>query len=450
MRATLLGETLAFTDNQKMFAYYVTAAVESDFDYACCNKVDAITVGITQWWGYHAKRLMAKMKGEAPDAFALLSEKNRDMVDNMRDDDWTRYFLTDTDVAGWQKAAALKECKKCQDELFLADAFGPGSMSNGDANYTTALSQWGISDSDVKTWIYWMTIYHQTPARCLRGIQAIGQSDIDTIFQWTRSDYVLSKYYNREKRVHDLLKSWDGQSAPPNFGQVVDTPTTGDPSGAIRGDSLQNQISYVEAVGNDLIIHGKVVKSDELLCHNTGRGIWLPWSGTNTPNPGMGKPDTGNTPSASPDDPKDFPAMRQLWYDNANKWGYSQGAGRLDPPSSGYSDCSACIYWAANKATNGKYSWMGTYTDAMRDNCHIVYETSSRRLPLDVLRPGDLIIMDYGGDGVTDHVEWYFGNGVVWGAGRSPLPHHTSDDVTTFLETFSKRLAHVWIARFLD
>lgn len=446
----MLGAELAFTDNQKMFAYYVTAAVESDFDYGCCNTYDAITVGIAQWWGYHAKRLMKKMQSEAPQAFSQLSKNNQSMVDKLSDDAWTRYYLTSEDVKGWQAAAKLDACKKCQDELFIADAFGPGAMSNGDANYTTALEQLGIHDTDVKTWIFWMTIYHQTPARCARGVQTIGQSDIDTIYQWTKSDSVLSKYRSRETKVHDLLAAWDGESAPPDFGQVIDSPGGGDPGSAIIGGSLQDQISYVEVTGNDLIIHGKVVESDKLLCHNTGRGIWLPWSGTNTPNPGSGSHFSGDVPAASTDDPTDFPAMRQLWYDNEKKWSYSQGPGRLNPPSSGYSDCSGCIYWAANAATNNKYAWIGTYTDAMKENCAIVYETSDRTLPIDVLRPGDLIIMDYNGDGISDHVEWYFGNGVVWGAGSAPLPHHTSDDVTTFLKNFAKNLAHVWVARFLD
>lgn len=445
---------VAFTDDQKMFAYYVTAAVESDFDYACCNTSDAITVGIAQWWGYHAKRLMTKLKDEAADAFALLSEENRTMVDSMSDDDWTRYFLSPADVQGWQAAAALDSCKKCQDELFLADAFGPGAMSNGDANYTDALSQWGVSDADVKTWIYWMTIYHQTPARCLRGLQSIGQSDIDTIFQWTQSDYVLSKYYNREKEVYDLLSAWDGTSAPPDFGQVVDDPSggTGDPGGSISGSALQDQISYVEASGNDLIIHGKVTGSSKLLCHNTGRGIWLPWSGTNVPNPGGGESASGDVPSASADDPADFPAMRQLWYDNAEAWGYRQAPGRLDPPNSGYSDCSGCVYWAANAATNGKYSWIGTWTGAMLENVPVVFETTDNYIPLDKLRPGDLIIMDYEGDGdtETDHVDWYFGNGVVWGAGTAPLPHHMTDDVTTFYQNYSPSVSKLWVCRFLD
>lgn len=441
---------MAFTDNQKMFAYYVIAAVESDFDYGCCNTADAITVGIAQWWGYHAKRLMKKMQSEATDAFALLSKNNQDMVDKMSDDDWTRYFLTSTDVAGWQAAAKLDSCKKCQDELFIADAFGPGAMSNGDANYTTALAQWGVSDSDVKTWIYWMSIYHQTPARCLRGLQSIGQSDIDSIFTWTQSDGVLSQYYSREKEVHDLLANWDGESAPPDFGQVIDTPSIGDAGSAIEGSSLQDQISYVESAGNDLIVHGKAMQTDKLLCHNTGRGIWLPWSGTNTVNPGSGTSASGDTPAASANDPADFPAMRQLWYDNEKKWQYSQGAGRLNPPASGYSDCGGCIYWAANAATNNKYSWIGTWTMAMKENMHQVYETTNGYIPLDVLRPGDVIIMDYNDDGRTDHVDWYFGNGVVWSAGDAPLPHKMGDDVTTLYQNYWTKVSRLWVCRFLD
>ena len=86
----------------------------------------------------------------------------------------------------------------------------------------------------------------------------------------------------------------------------------------------------------------------------------------------------------------------------------------------------------------------------MRDNMHHVYETTDGYIPLDVLRPGDVIILDYNDDGRTDHVDWYFGNGVVWGAGNAPLPHKMGDDVTTLYQNYWTKVSRLWVCRFLD
>lgn len=444
------GEIMPFTDAQKKYAYYVIATVESECDYGSVYQEDPITLGIAQWYGQHAWRLMNKMRSEAPNAYAKLSSRLRGLMDDPGKstwDFWASIYTTNDDAASFRDSATLNECKRVQDELFLSDAFG-GRNEIGDLNYYDTLINMHV-ENDPKKVIYWMCVYHQLPRWASRGISAIGgSSSIERIRDWLLSTQGPSQYRNRYQTTYDLLAKWDGVSDPPDFGMVGEV--SSDPSGNIEQTTLQSQVSYVELVGNDLIIHGKVTSSEQLICHYNGTGRWLPKSGTNVDNPAGGSSATGDAPAASPDDPADFPAMRKLWYDNAEKWGYAQAPGRLNPPSSGFSDCSACIYWAANAATNNKYSWIGTSTRAMRENVHIVYETSGRTLPLSVLRPGDLIIMDYNGDNVTDHVEWYMGNGVVWGAGNAPLPHHTSDDVEHFLETFSSRLAHVWVGRFLD
>lgn len=449
----MIGEALAFTDAQKRFAYYVVAGIESDWDYGCVNQSDAITLGITQWWAYHAKRLLVKMKDEATDAYALLSQRLKELTESGRsDNEWEYVFAQNEDASSFASAAKLDSCKRVQDELFLLDAFGPGNMSNGDLNYAEALSRWGVDDSNAKTWIMWMEIFHQSPSYCLKGLQSIGgKASISEIYKWCRSFSGTSNYLNRHTRAYNMLNDWDGESEPPDFGMVLDN-VPGDPGSSIEQDSLQDQISYVEVAGNELIIHGKVVETDKLICYNTGRGIWLPHSSTNESNPGSGSPADGDAPAASADDPADFPAMRQLWYDNEGKWSYSQGAGRLNPIESGYTDCGGGIYWAANAATNNKYSWIGTWTMAMRDNCHKVYETTDGYIPIDVLRPGDLIVMDYNDDGRTDHVDWYFGNGAVWssGFGSGGNPRKIGDDVTTLYQNYWTHVARLWVCRFLD
>lgn len=434
---------MALTDNQKAFAYYVIATVESNCNYAAVNQTDPITLGILQWYGQNAyNSVLAPMKTDAPDAFALLSQRLQDLTNGGAQTwgYWENIYTHNDDADSFVKAAQLESCRAVQDRSAYSYLFG-----DGEGGTYGQVTGWGGGDN-VKTIIYLQAICHQRPASANSCIAQLGaNASIASLRDWCLSNSILGSYRNRYNTVYDLLNNWDGESAPPDFGSSDFVPSN-DPSSSIEDNTLQSTVGYIEQVGDGLIIHGKMSTTENLLCRKTNRGIWLPVQGTIPGNPGGGKPGSGYAP-ASPNDPADFPPMRQLWYDNEEKWGYAQAAGRLDPPSSGYSDCSACVYWAANAASNNKYSWIGTWTGAMLHNVPIVWEGSGA-IPMELMRPGDIILMDRHGDGVPDHVEWYFGNNITWGAGSAPLPHFTTDNTSTILAQWG--WAYAWIGRFLD
>lgn len=437
---------MAFTQAQKMYAYYVIATVETHCNYALTNQSDAITLGIMQWYGVRAYRLMARMKTEASDAYEKLSSRLKTLVDGGEGQNWNGIYLQNDDRTSWAAAAALDSCKKVQDDIAVEDIQGYIDQFNG----------YGGSDSNVKTYIMWMSAWHQGPRYAQQCMQSVGvNASLDSAHNAILSNAVLGRYSNRYNTVYDLLNNWDGTSEPPDFGQVGGSGSAStDPGSSIEKDTLQSQVGYVEVWGDSIVIHGKVTESEKLICYNTGKGIWLPKGGTVTDNPGGGNAGAGGSVAPTDqNDPADFPAARQLWYDNNSKWNYSQGPGRLNPESSGYSDCSACIYWAVNKATNNKYSWIGTWTGAMQSACHLIRQGTSANLHIDrnEIRPGDIILIDYGGDGVSDHVDWYMGNGVVWGAGSAPLPKKISDNVDDYLSSYyGGSVAIYWIMRFFD
>lgn len=144
-----------------------------------------------------------------------------------------------------------------------------------------------------------------------------------------------------------------------------------------------------------------------------------------------------------------FSAMRSLWESHKNQWSYGNSDnGRLTPESSGFSDCSACVWWAANKI-DPSYSWLGTRTYSMLTTArHIIDVTSPCYLDTSKMEPGDLIIMAHQ-SGVR-HVDWYFGDGVAWGAGCAPLPHFVTDDVAHLYASGSYYQRWVSVCRFLD
>ena len=443
---------MALTAEQMQYCYYVIGYVESRNDYSATNQVDAITLGITQWYGQNAWRLLDAVRTDAPDSYAMLSDRLRSLCEGGEQtwNYWTNIYLVDDDAQSWANAATLDSNHAVQDQLFMNDLFGEGG------NYDV-MRGWGLGD-DPKVAIFYLAMYHQRPASASTCMATIGGSPtLEKLRDWCLSNQILGSYKNRYNDVYRLLTQWDGTSEPPDFGQS-ETVLPTDPSDQIQAGTLQSEVSYVQAVGDDLVIFGNMASTGRLLCHSTGRGIWVPVTGTVPPNPGGGGEDPNPDVPPAGDDPGEFSAMRQLWEENASRWGYSNGPGRLQPDVYGYSDCSACIYWAANKATGGKYDWIGTMTDYMVQNCPIVLEldraTTGLHVDRSLLRPGDLLVVDYGAGSYNtpgpDHVDWYWGNGVVWGAGSAPLPKKISDNVDTLYENYNPTVQHLWVCRFLD
>lgn len=392
---------MAWTDEQLYYALYVIGAVESDWDYGATNQTDAITVGIAQWYGGRAAALIERLRSAVPESYAVLSQRIRDAIE-AESTNWTRFYLLLDDAQSWRAASEVEGNHELQEQQFMDDMSG----------YLDTLAYWGVNTDNVKSTIFYVSMYHQSPQGCLSVVQAYGgDRDIDTLYAAAMNSPTFGLYKNRYGEVRDLLKKWDGTSAPPDFGQEGGV-TPEEPGGS--GETVESAVSYLQLVGNDIIVYGGKSTTDRLLCHNTGRDIWLPVGGTLPTDP-------GTTPPPSGGDPEDFPAMRALWEQHERQFHYGNGAGRLSPTTSGYTDCSAGIWWAANAATNNKYDWLGTRSYEMVETCPTVFDVDfTKPLDLSRLKPGDIIAMSYSGLGYSGgHVDWYWGDGVIWTSGYS-------------------------------
>lgn len=414
---------MAWTEEQKSFSEYAIATVETGCDYAGVYLVDAITVGITQWYAYNARRLLGKLKADVPASYDKLTDRIKEAVDGHAEDEssfWTSFYLTNEDAESWKAAVQVEGNTACQDEQYFLDAFG----DDGEGGYYGTIRDWGVNVDNVKSAIMWMAQYHQSPQSMLRVLQGIGGNrSLEDVRDAMLNDRIFSSYPNRINELYRVLSEWDGVSAPPDFGQSsVDIGNNPD-----TGDQIASAIKYIRVVNNqDLAIYGNMGTGSVLLCHYQGNGTWLPVRNASAPN----APSTGGGGSG---DPADFAAMKKLWTDNERAWSYSQAAGRLNPPQSGYSDCSACIWWAANAATDNKYEWLGTSTYTMLTTATEVEGAvnSNHSLNLDKMQAGDLIIMEHSSG--SQHVDWYFGGTDVWSAGSSPLPKQRSTDAANYL-----------------
>lgn len=404
---------MAWTKEQQQYTEYVICTVESGCDYASVNMNDPITLGIGQFYGANACALMEKLKADAPESYAKLSSRLRNAVDahpSSEWDWWSGFYLYNDDANSWVASAQDAANHKVQDEFFMNWVFGTGGAFS-------TLEGWGMDTSKVKETIFMLTVYHQRPASANQILANIGGSrSLGEYLSTTLNTWPVSGYSNRYNKAYGLLNSWDGTSAPPDFGQSDYTPGNNpDTNGQVS-----SSVSRIELAGNDLIVYGKMGNGDKLICHNTGNGVWLPLRNASAPEyPGTSG--GGSTGGGT----EEFKKMKDLWEANKGKFQYAQSAGRLEPDVSGFTDCSACIWWAANKVTDGKYNWLGTSTYTMRTTATKICDGIQR----DLMKPGDLILMynQYG-----EHVGWYWGDGVAWGAGSAPCPKVEADPVEDY------------------
>lgn len=137
-------------------------------------------------------------------------------------------------------------------------------------------------------------------------------------------------------------------------------------------------------------------------------------------------------------------------YNNSN-------AGRLDPISSGYTDCSGLTYFVYNQKTGYMIGEVED-TQAKRGNV-IVNIKRGERFPIELMKPGD-VICTYRDAGMThyDHAALYMGNNEVWdqstswpGGDWTKGPHlRTADCEYGLWDSMSQNKYGAVVVRFLE
>lgn len=436
---------MAWTNNQNMFCMYVICEVESGWNWAATNRQDAITLGIGQWWGTRAAGLMDRLRNQAPTSYAKLSSRLRTKLesDGPSSQSWTGFYLNQEDSRSWADSAEDSENHQIQQTLFLEDIEG----------YKTTLASWGLDvENNVKATIYWMSAYHQNPSFCNNVMGAVGDNtNLSTIRSGILSHRILGQYPNRYNTIYERLTAWDGVSAPPDFGQVDEFQEGLSPTA--QGSNMAQPVTgirYLQRRGDNIMVFSEDYPQG-MMCVKTNGDLWVPFtSNTQVEMPNTEEGITGGSPSL-------FEQCKQTWIDWANAGGFGYGGdGASDkyPETSGNTSCAACIWAALNKHNSDICDWMAIYCPDLQKQGKLIYHTTGYndiRVPVEQMLPGDLILMDYGGNGRADHVDWYFGSGVVWGAGSAPCPHHVSDDAEHYLQGRSRSIVvELWIVRIFD
>lgn len=414
------------------YAMYVIGEVESNWNWTAVNYNDPITIGMMQWYGTRAAALLNRVKNEMPTAYGQLAASLRSDIESHDAGSawWTSRYLNRDEGNSIITVFQDEENHVIQENQAIADFEG----------YITTLENWGMSQSYPKPLIFAMSMYHQSPASAGQVIATAGGSaDLDRIYGVCMNHGVLGQYRNRYNTVYQRLKDWDGESNPPDFGQSGDVDTT--PGGNEPGiDTEASKLGYIIQNGDTLILYGKDEYKKGVIFYPASGQVWINGYNANGTDIGGGNEGGGSESGSEAQN-----AICELYRSWLDRFAYSQGAGRLDPISSGYGDCSSTVWFAYQQVAGID---VGTWTGAMAGKgTKIASGYSGDNLPIEDMEPADLVLIMWNGwNGSFDHVELYMGNNELWGHGG---PDYGPDQTTTDARNYPRYMYYWEVRRYL-
>ena len=414
------------------YAMYVIGEVESNWNWTAVNYNDPITIGMMQWYGTRAAALLNRIKNEMPTAYGQLAASLRSDIESHDAGSawWTSRYLNRDEGNSIITVFQDEENHVIQENQAIADFEG----------YIATLEGWGMSQSYPKPLIFAMSMYHQSPASAGQVIATAGGSaDLDRIYGVCMNHGVLGQYRNRYNTVYQRLKDWDGESNPPDFGQSGDADTT--PGGNTPGISTEkSKLGYIIQNGDTLILYGRDEYAKGVIFYPASGQVWINGYNANGTDIGGGNEDGGSESGSEAQN-----AICELYRTWLDRFAYSQGAGRLDPISSGYGDCSSTVWFAYQQVAGID---VGTWTGAMAGKgTKIASGYSGDNLPIEDMEPADLVLIMWNGwNGSFDHVELYMGNNELWGHGG---PDYGPDQTTTDARNYPRYMYYWEVRRYL-
>ena len=414
------------------YAMYIIGEVESNWNWTAVNYNDPITIGMMQWYGTRAAALLNRVKNEMPTAYGQLAASLRSDIESHDAGSawWTSRYLNRDEGNSIISVFQEKENHVIQENQAIVDFEG----------YITTLENWGMSQSYPKPLIFAMSMYHQSPASAGQVIATAGGSaDLDRIYTVCMNHGVLGQYRNRYNTVYQRLKDWDGESNPPDFGQSGDVDTT--PGGNNPGISTEeSKLGYIIQNGDTLILYGRDEYEKGVIFYPASGQVWINGYNANGTDIGGGNEGGGSESGSEAQN-----AICELYRSWLDRFAYSQGAGRLDPISSGYGDCSSTVWFAYQQVAGID---VGTWTGAMAGKgTKIASGYSGDNLPIEDMEPADLVLIMWNGwNGSFDHVELYMGNNELWGHGG---PDYGPDQTTTDARNYPRYMYYWEVRRYL-
>lgn len=383
-------------DNNALFAMYVLGTVESNCDWGACNYVDAITMGMMQWYGTRARDLLERGRTADPDGWAAFATAAPMLARQVQANaiDWTTRYLSTAEGNAWKAWAQRDENHVFQEAQWEADWNG----------YQSTMDGHGFPTGNVKERIMWACAYHQSPVQARRVLASCSATaTLELMYTTILADRVLGQYRNRYATAYGLLKTWDGTSAPPDFGQA--SKPSDRPGGDRPGiDGKPGSTAWIQLQGDNLIYHS----GDGTAFFVKGSAQTWVYRTSESTEPSGGQTGGGSSSGSGSEDAARVVAWLRA---RIGRYAYSQGAGRLDPDSSGYGDCSS-VCWRAYQDVLGID--VGTWTGQMAGRGTRVCGSSDTSVSDAIARvhAADLLLLDWGAyTQAWDHVEMFTADG---------------------------------------
>lgn len=437
---------MATLETISMYAMYVIGEVESHWNWNSVNPNDAITIGMMQWYGQRAANLIERCSEADPEGYAVFkaaAPRVAAAVETGHDWDWwTGFHLTGAETAAWQTWAERDQVHAVQQLQWLDDF----------EDYWDALTGKGMPETNVKQIIYAMSMRHQNPQYSNEVLGSAGFAATLPHLHATCLNHPVfgsnPAYVNRYNQVFLRLYEWDGESDPPDFGQLTDIIIGGNPTEGIVTRPTA-PVSRVEMRNGNIVLWGMESYPQGLYCIPAGPLTWVPASGfTGVPYPDDGYIDSGD---AEGDEARaQIVALYRSW---ENDFFYTWDTTiRLTPDLTGGGDCSSTIMRAYQLVTGMD---IGLNTTGMFENSDgkVIAEGSyGDTLPINIMKPADIVLIDWShyqyGFG---HVELYMGNNELWGHGGGNNGEEDGPNLTTSnADTFCATSTYRWqVKRFI-
>lgn len=360
-------------------------AVESSMNYGAVNPTDPITVGLFQWFGTRASSILRRMQTEngavMPTSIASSLSTHSDT-----DSYWNTRYLTQAEVNALSPILVANQ--PIQDDQASIDL---------DIYKNVGVGQGINADTNTHTLLFFCNMYNQSPREALRVLAIAGPSaTLDRIYAVCLNNAVLGQYRSRYQQAYTIISTDDTSG-------VGDTTGSGggssDPGGSPTGGKLTTNISHVKMVGEHVLIRFK--DGHALQCWSNGTGLWMPKADSTI---GADVPDTSGTPP-----PTAATDMKDWLIAHNDAFEYSQGAGRLDPVTNGYTDCSGLMYYVYKTIANVA---IGTWTGDQSTKGTLITTSATTAKDGATLQVGDLVFYRWHSSSPStfDHVAMYIGS----------------------------------------
>lgn len=412
-------------DNASLYGMYVIGKVESNHNWSAVNFSDPITLGMMQWYGTRAYGLLNRGRSADPQGWGEFKDSAPTLASQVENNsaDWNLRYVTQAEGNAWIAWSQRPENHRFQQAQWDDDYH----------SYNNICNSYGFPENNIRERIFFMAMYHQSPVSALRVLGSVSATaTLDLLHSAALGDYILGQYKNRYNIAYDLLKDWDGQSAPPDFGQNSGTDNNPGGNGStISGTS--DKTAWIHVQQNTIYLHdkGKIRTFYQSSAQN-----WIEKFEKGTPV----DPDH-QTGQGSDTDPSAVSKVVDWVKSRIDKYNYSQGPGRLNPESTGYTDCSG-LWWRAYMDVTGVD--VGTWTGQMAQKGSLVADSNNMSIQSAIgkVKSGDLLLLGHRPN--FDHVEGFVSDGNAQtlshgGPGKGPNYEDATQEVRYFNNSWQIR-----------